>query len=141
MSVAVPTNAEFTALIARVASLEASRTKDEAAFTALAAKLVLDEGTLATLVAAGTPPPPPPPTTDPLIQWRGTMEDGTLSAWSEQVNTGTAGSSAVLLLTEGILPRVSKLTGLPSLYAMKQSCSPATGASAGTRMSRYPEIN
>src|SRR6266480_3714419 len=132
---------EYNALLARVVSLEASRTKDEAAFTALAAKLTLDEATIATLVAAGTPPPPPPPTVDPLIQWRGTMEDGTLSAWSEQVNTGTAGSSAVLLVNEGILPRVSKLSLLPSLYAMKQSCSPAAGASAGTRMSRYPEIN
>src|SRR5437762_12620485 len=96
---------EYNALLARVVSLEASRTLDEAAFKALAAKLVLDEGTLATLVAAGTTPPvTPPPTVDPLIQWRGTMEDGTLSAWSEQVNTATAGSSAVLLANEGILP-------------------------------------
>src|SRR6266480_1908607 len=112
---------EYNALLARVVSLEASRTKDEAAFTALAAKLTLDEATIATLVAAGTPPPPPPPTVDPLIQWRGTMEDGTLSAWSEQVNTGTASSSALQAAAAGIPARAT------SLWVMKQSCSPAAG--------------
>jgi hypothetical protein len=79
------------------------------------------------------------PPYDPKIQWRTGMESGDLSAWSEQVNTGFAASSAVQLVLEGIIPHLSK----PSLWAMKQvvNAPSNTAEASGTRISRYPEIN
>jgi hypothetical protein len=90
-----------------------------------------------------TPPLLPPPPYDPQVQWRTGMETGDLGTWSEQVNTGNAVSTAVQIASEGIAPRVSKLSGLPSLYAMKQSWNGPSGVTeaSGTRMSRYPEID
>jgi len=144
------TNANLLALAqtvaAHTAAIAANASADAANATSiqnLAAELGLDEAQIAKLVAAASPPIVIQPViTDPQVQWRASMETGDLSAWSEQVNTGpAAGSSAVLLANESILPRISKLFGLPSLYAMKQSCSPTASSSAGTRMARYPEID
>ena len=49
------TNAALAALIARVASLENSRTIDEAAFKALAAQLGVDEAKIASLMSVPAP--------------------------------------------------------------------------------------
>lgn len=135
------TVAAHTAAIASNASAAAA---NATSIQNLAAQLGLDEAQIAKLVAAALPPIPPiiiPPPYDPQIQWRTGMESGTLDGWSEQVNTGNATSSAVQVALEGIPPRVSKLFNLPSVWAMKQSCTPTLTSSAGTRMSRYPEIN
>src|SRR5881296_3743581 len=100
------TNANLLALAQLVATLTTRVTNDEAALKALADRLGVDEATLASLL----PPVPLPTPYDPQVQWRASMETGDLSAWSEKVNTGpAAGSSAVLVANEGILPRISKL--------------------------------
>ena len=135
------TNANLLALAQLVAALTARVTIDETAFKALAAELIQDEALIAALTTPA-PAPVPPPVVDPQVQWRASMETADLSAWSEKVNTGPAADSTVVLVAnEGIAPRVSKLFNLPSLYAMKQSCSPTASSSAGTRMARYPEID
>src|SRR5947207_2408209 len=99
MPATVALSTELAALTTRVVSLENSRLVDETAIKTLQSQLLIDEAKIAAL----TPPPvvtPPPPAADPQIQWRTGMESGDLSGWSEQVNTGTAVSTAVLLATE-----------------------------------------
>ena len=134
------TNANLSALAQQVQALAAQSATNTAAIADLAKRLGLDEQTIASLL----PPVSVPTPYDPQIQWRASMETGDTSAWSEEVNTPTdaaANSSAVQVANEGVPARVSKLFNLPSLWAMKQWCSPTATGSAGTRMARYPEIN
>ena len=61
--------------------------------------------------------------------WSSGLETGTLSEWSEQVNSGSAVTTVVTAASQGI-PAHS------GAYVMKQ----AVTGSGGTRMFRYPEI-
>jgi fibronectin type III domain protein len=81
-----------------------------------------------TALAVTTPAPAPAPAPD--IVWSSGMETGTLSEWSEQVNTGSAVTSVVSAASQGIASH-------SGAYVMKQA---VTGSSGGTRMFRYPEI-
>jgi len=134
------TNANLTALAQQVQALTAQSATNTAAIVDLAKRLGLDEQTIASLL----PPVPVPAPYDPQIQWRASMETGDTSAWSEEVNTpsdAAANSSAVQVANEGVPARLSKLFNLPSLWVLKQWCSPTATGSAGTRMARYPEID
>ena len=75
-----------------------------------------------------TPAPAPAPA--PEVVWSSGLETGTLSEWSEQVNTGSAVTTVVTAASQGIAAH-------SGAYVMKQA---VTGASGGTRMFRYPEI-
>jgi len=121
------------------ADVDAMFAQVQAAFMDLAARVTKLE-----TPPVVVPPPVVLPPYDPQIQWKASMETGDLSAWSEEVNTPTAtaaNSSAVQVAAEGIPSRVSKLFNLPSMWVMKQWCSPTATSSAGTRMARYPEID
>jgi hypothetical protein len=67
----------------------------------------------------------------PLLLWSGGMATGSLGEWSEKVNTGSADTTVVGAASVGIPPKGSG-------YVMMQA---VTGASGGTRMQRYPEVD
>jgi len=65
------------------------------------------------------------------ILWSAHTLAGNLNEWSEKVNSGSADTTVVTAASVGIPPKGGS-------YVMKQA---VTGASGGTRMQRYPELD
>jgi hypothetical protein len=109
-------------------TFNAATTADLAALHGLVTDLTGRVANLETAVAkliAAVPPVVVPPY-DPQVKWKASFEAGNLLEWSEKVNSGTADSTVVSTIAHS------------GTYCMQQS---VTGASGGTRMQRYPEVD
>jgi hypothetical protein len=132
-------------LAARVQSLEASRTTDQAAFKALLAEVIADEAKILAL----TPPAPiiiPPilPPYDPQVIWRAGMETADMREWYANGGGGEYNGNPGELPGTGLVPsdvagsrsEASQEQAHGGLYSAKLSIPGAWGA---VRLKRWLE--